>query len=156
MAGSETNSFGIILREGEQIVHNWKGVYFEPHQRIQRGYLVLTDQRLVWCQETGFFTKTVFVAFDVYLREIKGISMGGHLIYVTGESGAKRFGLNGVGSEEFSTFKEMIMRQKEKESQAPVTKGIITKELVMIPCENCKALISQTSTFCPNCGAKRK
>jgi hypothetical protein len=31
-----------------------------------------------------------------------------------------------------------------------------TKELVLIPCENCKALIPQTSTFCPSCGAKPK
>lgn len=40
---------------------------------------------------------------------------------------------------------------KEKE-----TNEIITKEVVMIPCKFCEALMPQTSTFCPNCGAKKK
>jgi len=32
----------------------------------------------------------------------------------------------------------------------------IIKEVVMIPCQYCRSLMPQTSTFCPNCGAKRK
>jgi len=33
---------------------------------------------------------------------------------------------------------------------------VITKEVVMIPCDYCGSLMPQTSTFCPNCGARRK
>lgn len=32
----------------------------------------------------------------------------------------------------------------------------IIREVVMIPCSYCRALMPQTSTFCPNCGAKRR
>lgn len=103
-------SFGIILKEGEQIVHSWKGAYERP---IARGYLVLTNQRLVWCRETGFFKKTIFVAFDIHLREIKGISLDKQFVRITDECGVKTFWLPEVGSEESSMFKEMIMRQKE-------------------------------------------
>ena len=120
MTGKETNGFGIILEESEQIVHNWKGIYFANMSRsgALSGYLVLTNRRLVWCQERGLFTRTVFVAFDFRLREIKGISISGEDIYITGESGAKWFRLPKVGNEELSVFKEMILRQKENESRA--------------------------------------
>ena len=43
---------------------------------------------------------------------------------------------------------EQKVETKEKE--------IITKEVVMIPCQYCRGLMIQTSPFCPNCGAKRK
>lgn len=33
---------------------------------------------------------------------------------------------------------------------------VITREVVMIPCAYCGNLMPQASTFCPNCGAKRK
>jgi len=35
-------------------------------------------------------------------------------------------------------------------------KEVITKEIVMIKCDYCDALMPQTATFCPNCGARRK
>jgi RNA polymerase subunit RPABC4/transcription elongation factor Spt4 len=40
--------------------------------------------------------------------------------------------------------------------QIKETKEVITKEVVMIPCQYCKSLMPQMSLFCPNCGAKRK
>jgi MFS family permease len=33
---------------------------------------------------------------------------------------------------------------------------VVTREVVMIPCSYCGNLMPQTSTFCPNCGARRK
>ena len=36
-----------------------------------------------------------------------------------------------------------------------VKETTVVKEIVMIPCRYCGALMPQTSTFCPNCGAKR-
>jgi ribosomal protein L40E len=35
-------------------------------------------------------------------------------------------------------------------------KEVIIKEVVMVTCDYCGALLPQTATFCPNCGAKRK
>ena len=41
-------------------------------------------------------------------------------------------------------------------SAAPVIKEKeIVREVVMIPCKYCGALMPQTETACPNCGAKR-
>ncbi len=45
-----------------------------------------------------------------------------------------------------------LIEQKEEIKE----KEIITKEVVMIPCQYCRGLMVQTSTFCSNCGAKRK
>ena len=32
----------------------------------------------------------------------------------------------------------------------------VVREVVLIPCAYCGGLMPQTSTFCPNCGARRK
>jgi hypothetical protein len=39
-------------------------------------------------------------------------------------------------------------------SASPVVKEII-HEVVMVPCKYCKALMPETETVCPNCGARR-
>ena len=44
----------------------------------------------------------------------------------------------------------------DKASEIVREREVIVKEIVMIPCQYCGGLIPQTSTFCPNCGAKRK
>jgi hypothetical protein len=44
----------------------------------------------------------------------------------------------------------------ETAAPSPVIKETIVKEVVLIPCEYCGALMPQTSTFCPNCGARRR
>lgn len=61
-----------------------------------------------------------------------------------------------------STIKKVPASRREPASrQEPTTREIIRereviKEIVMIPCEYCRGLMPQTSTFCPNCGARRK
>ena len=67
------------------------------------------------------------------------------------------FRLKGVGKKELEPFKDMIMRQAEKlREEKSVTKEVITREMVMIPCQYCGGLMPQTSAFCPKCGAQRK
>jgi hypothetical protein len=39
-------------------------------------------------------------------------------------------------------------------SAAPTVKEII-REVVMVPCKYCRALMPETDTVCPNCGARR-
>jgi len=48
---------------------------------------------------------------------------------------------------------EVYMRKPESQ---PVKIKETIREVVMIPCEYCNGLMPQTSTFCPNCGARRK
>lgn len=48
------------------------------------------------------------------------------------------------------------LKGTDKASKIVKEREIIVKEIVMIPCQYCGALMPQTSVFCPNCGAKRK
>jgi hypothetical protein len=50
----------------------------------------------------------------------------------------------------------MVEVQVTQPSAAPVIKEKeVIREVVMIPCKYCGALMPQTDTACPNCGAKR-
>ncbi len=55
-----------------------------------------------------------------------------------------------------TTYEVMIeRRQAPQQSSAQVVKEVV-KEVVLIPCSYCGALMPQSSIFCPNCGARRK
>ena len=41
-------------------------------------------------------------------------------------------------------------------TKLPVSAKEVVREIVLIPCAYCSGLMSQTSTVCPNCGARRK
>ena len=180
----------IILEEAEQVVHSWEGDYEKPYKTMKgdyqlvtlrghrgrkyrekeetkrkKGVLVLTNRRLLWFAQRGLLGKSHHVLFEIFLRSLKGISMGGRLrkyVSITDENTEYRFHLKGIGEKELEPFRDMILRQAEKlketaTKQTPVFhKEVITKEVVMIPCDYCRSLMPQTSTFCPSCGAKRK
>lgn len=179
----------IILDRAEQVVHSWEGNYEKPYKTMKgdyqlvtlkghrgrkyrekeetkrkKGVLVLTNRRILWFERRGLIGKSYHVLFEIYLKSLKGVSMGGRLskyVSITDENMEYRFHLNGIGKKELDPFKDMIIRQAEKVKEvatltSPIhQKEIITKEVVMIPCEYCKALMPQTSSFCPNCGARR-
>jgi hypothetical protein len=50
---------------------------------------------------------------------------------------------------------EIIVVKQQSNPNAAVTKEIV-KEVILIPCTYCNGLMPQASTFCPNCGARRK
>ena len=95
-------------------------------------------------------------------------------VSITDTEAESIFHLDRVGKKEIEPFRDMILRQVEKLqarnfsetqlpppppiiiSSSPIQKEVITKEIVMIPCEYCSGLMPQTSFFCPNCGAQRK
>jgi len=179
----------IVLGQGEQVVHSWEGDYEKTYKTMKgdyqlvtlgghrgrkyrekeeakrkKGVLVLTNQRLLWFEQRGLLGKSYHALFEVFLRSLKGISMGGRLrkyISVTDEKGEYRFHLKGIGEKELEPFRDMILRQVEKLKETipvgppVVQKEVITKEVVMMPCSYCKSLMPQTSIFCPNCGARR-
>lgn len=97
--------------------------------------------------------------------KLQGITAGGAIrqwVSITHDIGEYVFHLREVGKKEVKSFRDMIMRQVEKLREATahavsaVQKEVITKEVVMVPCQFCGALMPQTSIFCLNCGAKRK
>lgn len=55
----------------------------------------------------------------------------------------------------YATPKVVLTKEVGKETVIK-EKEIITQEVVMIPCAYCGGLMPQTSTFCPECGARRK
>ncbi len=128
------------------------------------GVLILTNKRLSWLEKRGLIGKSYHTLLDMPLTTLKGISMGGKLrkyVSITDERREYKFHLKGVGEKELEPFKDMILRQVEKlrvttVNESPVfQKEVITKEVVMMPCDYCKGLMPQTSIFCPSCGAKR-
>lgn len=68
-----------------------------------------------------------------------------------------------IGKQLEKTHWQKLARQTRKRAATqdlpqPVMvkeKETIIKEIVMIPCKYCGALMPQTSIFCPNCGARR-
>lgn len=174
----------VILEEEEQVVHSWEGWYEKPYKTMKgdfqavtisghrgrkyrekeeykrsNGVLVLTNKRLLWFERRGLIGKSYHSILEVFLKTLKGISMGGRIhkyISITDKQREHKFHLKGIGKKELESFKDMILRQAENLRKTPVTKEVITKEIVMIPCKYCGALMPQTSTFCPECGARRK
>jgi len=56
-----------------------------------------------------------------------------------------------------SRSEDLEGRRKDTESKATIIREKeIVREVVLIPCAYCGGLMPQTSTFCPNCGARRK
>ena len=53
-----------------------------------------------------------------------------------------------------STKTEIQVLQQSAAPAGPVTKEVI-REVVLIPCKYCGALMQQTETACPHCGGKR-
>jgi len=167
------------LNSGEHVLHSWDGdcerrfttvvpkkglirtkyVSREAKERTS-GVLALTNQRLLWLERRGMLSKTYRASFEIDLKELQGITCGGALkkwISITDKQGENIFHLSGVGKKEIEPFRDMILRQVEKLKDAPmIQREVITKEVVMIPCNYCKALMPQTSVFCPSCGARRQ
>jgi hypothetical protein len=173
----------IILNQSEQVLHSWSG-NCERHfktvipkkglvrtkyvskeaKELHSGELVLTNKRLLWLERRGTFSKTYRASFEIDLLNLQGITCGGLMnfwVSITDCNGENIFHLKGVGKKEIEPFKDMILRQVEKLRSSSIVnssvqKEVITKEVVMIPCEYCKSLMPQTSTFCPGCGARRR
>jgi len=169
----------IVLNEGEHVLHSWDGNCERQHKavvkafighktvqakEIHRGTLVLTNQRMLWFERRGFLSKVMRSSFDIDLLSLQGIAIGGKIstwISITDKESEYIFHLGNVGKKEAEPFRDMIYRQIEnlkqprKGDRTIREKETITKEVVMIPCKYCGALMPQTSLFCNNCGAKK-
>lgn len=141
-------------------------------KEIHSGTLVLTNQRLLWFERRGLMSKTMRASYQIFLKDLQGITCGGAInkwVSIVDNEAEYIFHLRGVGSKEIEPFRDMILRQVENQrglnassippppsTQPMIQKEVITKEVVMIPCEYCGGLMVQTSTFCSNCGAQRR
>lgn len=176
----------IMLNQNEQVLHSWDGNCEQHHKQVFKekglirdryvskeaketnsGTLVLTNQRLLWFERRGFLSKTQRASFEIDLRALKGVTCGGAInkwVSITDFDGEYIFHLRGVGSKEIEPFRDMILRQVQNvkattmpmSQNVPIQKEVITKEVVMLPCDYCGGLMPQTSIFCPNCGASKR
>jgi hypothetical protein len=64
--------------------------------------------------------------------------------------------LDSLSKEIYEELSAMHSIRSHPQSQGSIVKETIVKEVVMIPCAFCRSLMPQTSTFCPNCGARRR
>ena len=183
----------IILNPNEQVLHSWDGDCERHHKTVvpekglirtkyvtkeakerTSGTLVLTNQRLLWFERRGMFSKTLRASFEIDLKELQGITGGGTInkwVSITDKDGENVFHLRNVGKNEIESFKDMIIRQVEglretvaqrevtirETREAPIVqKEVVVKEIVKVPCEYCNALMEQTSSKCPECGAPQR
>ena len=136
-------------------------------KEINSGTLVLSNQRLTWFERRGLLSNTERASFHIDLTSLQGITCGGLIaqwVSITDNQGEYIFHLKGVGKKEIEPFKSVILRQVQEAKNLALTvsvgspviqKEVITREVVMIPCQYCRGLMVQTATFCSGCGAKR-
>lgn len=174
----------IVLNPNEQVLQSWDGncehhqktvvqqrvaVVFKTNKVVDAkhndsGTLVLTNQRLIWFERTGMFSKAMRASMQIDLTTIQGIQVGGALIKWLSITDMQSENIFHLKNCDFTSIRDIIIRQMNSLKQLqqtpppPMTmqKETITKEIVMMPCNYCKGLMPQTSLFCPNCGAQRK
>ncbi len=62
---------------------------------------------------------------------------------------------NGRQNIQTATYEIQVRRPQISQSSPSIVKEV-EREIVLIPCSYCSALMPQTAVFCPNCGARRK
>jgi len=169
----------LVLHANEYVVNSWEGTC-ERHgvkgvahngtvegKEVYSGTLVLTSQRLMWFERGGLLYEKMRASFEIDLKSLEGLTSGGvtnKWVSITADQAEYVFYLEDVGADEIEPFRNLIVNQMEKaraaaasaDVPAPVQMGVITREVVMVPCQHCNELMAQTAAFCSSCGAKRK
>jgi hypothetical protein len=169
----------LVLHANEHVVNSWEGTC-ERHgvkggahhdgvegKEAYSGTLVLTSQRLMWFERGGNLYEKMRASFEIDLKSLAGLASGGvtnKWVSITADQAEYVFYLEGVSAGEIEPFRNLVVNQMEKakaadvsaDVPAPVQVGVITREVVMVPCQHCSELMAQTAKFCSNCGAKRK
>jgi hypothetical protein len=169
----------LVLHPNEHVVNSWEGTC-ERHgvkggahhdgvegKKVYSGTLALTSQRLMWFERGGSLYEKMRASFEIDLKNLEGLTSGGvtnKWVSITADQAEYVFYLEGVGAGEIEPFRNLVVNQMEKakavavsaDVPAPVQVGVITREVVMVPCQHCNELMAQTAKFCSNCGAKRK
>jgi len=127
-----------------------------------KGYLVLTNQRIVFVKQRGIFGKSYHIDLSIPLEDVRGLSMGGLVmkyVSLTDTGGEKVFHVHGVGNDlEFSSFRSVIQEQTSNRQRAIDAEK--RKERVHIMLDfgflrdyMSKGGLSLQVVKCPQCGA---
>jgi ribosomal protein S27AE len=167
----------ILLEKGEKIIASWRGNR-ETTQKVavmsqygrkkvadakerKNGFLVLTNQRLLFLEEHGVFGKSYHQVLTVPLVQVGGISMGGMLspfVSIADDTGIHMFHISGVGKNEFEPFRQLITdqcrkRKEEMEAEKKKERVQIVLDFSSLKDYMEKGGLVLQKTKCPECGA---
>ena len=125
----------IVLEKTETVVETWegdvesvvrtvkseRGFIRTKHKVVEakgkdKGVLVLTNQRLIWLNKKGVFSKSYHMTFEVPLQDITGISETGRItkrICISDRTGEYRFRIS-VQLNEFRNMLEKALTERKK------------------------------------------
>lgn len=92
----------------------------EEAKERKNGFLVLTNQRMLFLEEHGVFGKSYHQVLAIPLMKVGGISMGGMLVpfvSIADDVETHMFHVSGIGKNEFGPFRQLITDQFEKEER---------------------------------------
>jgi len=133
----------------------------EDAKERKNGFLVLTNQRLLFLEEHGTFGKSYHQVLSVPLMKVAGISMGGMLVpfvSIADDIETHIFHISGIGKNEFELFRQLIMdhaRTRREEIEAEKRKERVQ---VVLDFSSLKEYMEKgglvlQKTKCPECGA---
>lgn len=181
LASSKAHLGGILYATNKRVIKYRESLFGEKLDSIYYSHIVgasYEQRSYIWLVALGI----VMVILGVYLANSFALVLLGVLgliLIIVGifhRPNWYQIKVAGLGSESMQqwrtagagvdakTFARFINDQiSKREIQPPLPpqaaireKEVITKEIVMVKCEYCGALMPQTATFCPNCGAKRR
>jgi ribosomal protein S27AE len=133
----------------------------EDAKERKNGFLVLTNQRLLFLEEHGVFGKSYHQVLAVPLLKVQGISMGGMLVpfvSIADDMETHMFHIAGVGKNDFEPFRQLIMdhcRKRREEIEAEKRKERVQVVLDFSSLKDYmeKGGLVLQKTKCPECGA---
>jgi len=133
----------------------------ENAKERKNGYLVLTNQRLLFLEEHGVFGKSYHQVLTIPLMKVGGISMGGTFspfVCIADDMETHVFHIHEVGKSEFEPFRQLIADQCRKRKEEIEAEKKKERVQVVLDFSSLKdymekgGLILQ-KTKCPECGA---
>ena len=167
----------ILLEKGEEIVTSWRGnremtekivvrgsygrKRMEDAKERKNGFLVLTNQRLLFLEEHGVFGKSYHQVLAIPLMKVGGISMGGSLspfVAIADDMETHKFHIYEVGKGEFEPFRQFIAdecrkRREEIEAEKKRERVQVVLDFSALKTYMEKGGLILQTTKCPECGA---
>ena len=159
----------VYLQEDEAIDRDESDVKeFYEDQRVaigarvgKKGFLILTNQRVLFACKLGLMAKDYAVAYTSNLEEITSVAPGKFgfnqkLVFFSKGGDHRDFIKPGLHF--FGSFMNDAISKRKKELRDQVSTPAVVKEtevkvVVKIPCRFCGTLNDQLSTKCVSCGA---
>lgn len=166
----------ILIEKGEKIMASWRGnremtekvvvrgSYWrkkvEDAKERKNGFLVLTNQRLLFLEEHGVFGKSYHQVLSIPLMKVNGVSMGGMLmpfVSIADDMETHMFHISGVGKNEFAPFRQLITDQCRKRREEIEAEKKKERVHVMLDFSGLKEYMEKgglilQKTKCPECG----